>query len=171
MHAKMPHGVEAIKKHLQEVDNVPLLVSLYTDATPSTVHQMVQVFQQYGEVILSVGSAYRQHNQHIFDASDVSVAVGMLPGTEIPLEVTELLAMFPTYSEVALTKADILLHFRLVGAGSVPLLQLPAAGHGSALGEPSAPLTLGPLGAEHEAAPSSPSNPMLAGGGEVNGEF
>ena len=32
--ARLPHGVESIRKHLQTVDNVPLLVSLYTDATP-----------------------------------------------------------------------------------------------------------------------------------------
>jgi len=32
--AKLPHGIEAIRTHLETVDNVPLLVSLYTDATP-----------------------------------------------------------------------------------------------------------------------------------------
>ena len=39
----MPHGVAAIKHHLFAVDNVPLLVSLYTDATPDTVKEMVEV--------------------------------------------------------------------------------------------------------------------------------
>ena len=32
------------------MDNVPLLVSLYTDATPDTIRQMVGVFRGYGEV-------------------------------------------------------------------------------------------------------------------------
>ena len=32
--AKLPHGIKAIRNHLETVDNVPLLVSLYTDATP-----------------------------------------------------------------------------------------------------------------------------------------
>ena len=33
-----------------QVDNVPLLVSLYTDSTPATVNEMIGVFQEYGEV-------------------------------------------------------------------------------------------------------------------------
>jgi len=41
VNAKLPHGVEDVKKHLQEVDNVPLLVSLYTDATKETTREMV----------------------------------------------------------------------------------------------------------------------------------
>jgi hypothetical protein len=53
--AHMPHGIEAIKSHLQEVDNVPLLVSLFTDATPVSVKQMVQVFRDNGEVVLTIG--------------------------------------------------------------------------------------------------------------------
>lgn len=57
--ARLPHGVEAIRTHLREVDNVPLLVSLFTDATPSTVEEMVGIFQEYGEVVMSIGSSYR----------------------------------------------------------------------------------------------------------------
>ena len=41
--AKLPHGITAIKQHLKEVDNVPLLVSLFTDATPTTITEMVRV--------------------------------------------------------------------------------------------------------------------------------
>ena len=42
-----------------EVDNVPLLVSLFTDSTPSTVKSMIDIFRENGEVVLSIGSAYR----------------------------------------------------------------------------------------------------------------
>jgi hypothetical protein len=31
VNAKLPHGVEDVRKHLEDVDNVPLLVSLYTE--------------------------------------------------------------------------------------------------------------------------------------------
>jgi hypothetical protein len=41
VNAKLPHGVQDVKKHLEEVDNVPLLVSLYTDATKGTTKEMV----------------------------------------------------------------------------------------------------------------------------------
>ena len=43
VNARLPHGVEDVKKHLEEVDNVPLLVSLYTDATKDNTSEMVRV--------------------------------------------------------------------------------------------------------------------------------
>jgi hypothetical protein len=45
INAKLPHGVEDVRKHLKEVDNVPLLVSLYTDVTKETTRDMVRVFR------------------------------------------------------------------------------------------------------------------------------
>lgn len=42
VNAKLPHGIESVKRHLQEVDNVPLLVSLFTDVTKITTMQMVR---------------------------------------------------------------------------------------------------------------------------------
>jgi hypothetical protein len=45
INAKLPHGVEDVRKHLEEVDNVPLLVSLYTDVTKETTRDMVRVFR------------------------------------------------------------------------------------------------------------------------------
>jgi hypothetical protein len=128
VHARMPHGVESIKKHLQEVDNVPILVSLYTDATPKTIQQMVEVFHNYGEIVLTIGSSYRAHNQYIFNSSDVAVAIAMLPGdsSQIPISVDNILDKFPSFSNSTLSRADVLLHFRLVSLGTVPLLQTPA---------------------------------------------
>ena len=41
VNAKLPHGIESVKRHLREVDNVPLLVSLFTDVTKETTMQMV----------------------------------------------------------------------------------------------------------------------------------
>lgn len=128
VHAKLPHGVAAIRKHLREIDNVPLLVSLYTDATPETVNDMVGVFQEYGEVVMTIGSAYRELNQQIFATSDVSVAVAMLPGDtkDVPISVEEVVARFPVASSNTLTQHDLLLHFHLVSLGSIPLLQTQA---------------------------------------------
>lgn len=42
VNAKLPHGIESVKRHLKEVDNVPLLVSLFTDVTKETTMQMVR---------------------------------------------------------------------------------------------------------------------------------
>jgi hypothetical protein len=43
VNAKLPHGVEDVKHHLEEVDNVPLLVSLFTDVTKATTAEMVSL--------------------------------------------------------------------------------------------------------------------------------
>jgi hypothetical protein len=97
-----------------------------------------------------IGSAYREHNQNIFAASDCAIAISMLPGklpskmirisiysvtflyvisgdnnSDIPADAEEVIHRFPTHSSDSLTKADILLHFRLVGLSCLDLLQHP----------------------------------------------
>lgn len=47
VNAKLPHGIEDVRIHLKEVDNVPLLVSLFTDVTKETTMQMVRYMYQY----------------------------------------------------------------------------------------------------------------------------
>ncbi len=51
VNAKLPHGIESVRQHLKDVDNVPLLVSLFTDATKETTTEMVRndsvLFQKY----------------------------------------------------------------------------------------------------------------------------
>ena len=42
INARLPHGVEDVVRHLEEVDNVPLLVRLYTDATKACTAKMVR---------------------------------------------------------------------------------------------------------------------------------
>lgn len=42
VNARLPHGIIDVKRHLSEVDNVPLLVSLFTDATEETTTDMVR---------------------------------------------------------------------------------------------------------------------------------
>lgn len=41
VNARLPHGITDVRKHLEEVDNVPLLVSLFTDVTKETTCDMV----------------------------------------------------------------------------------------------------------------------------------
>nr|CCA15816.1 conserved hypothetical protein [Albugo laibachii Nc14] len=73
--ARLPHGVKAIKKHLKEVDNVPLLVSLYTDSTSETIDEMISVFQENNEVVLGIGSSLRESNASLFSRSDIAIAI------------------------------------------------------------------------------------------------
>lgn len=39
--AKLPRGIEEIRPHIENVDNVPLLVSLFTESTPAATKEMV----------------------------------------------------------------------------------------------------------------------------------
>ncbi|XP_068632229.1 endoplasmic reticulum magnesium-transporting P-type ATPase isoform X2 [Battus philenor] len=73
--AKLPRGIENIRPHIEQVDNVPLLVSLFTDCTPSSVRQMIQIMQDYGEVVCVMGSAANCLNMEIFMQADASIAV------------------------------------------------------------------------------------------------
>lgn len=73
--ARLPHGVEAIKRHLAEVDNVPLLVSLYTDSTPETISEMISIFQENHEVVMGVGSSLKESNAPLFSKADIAVAM------------------------------------------------------------------------------------------------
>lgn len=68
--AKLPKGIENIRPHLEEVDNVPLLVSLFTDCVPEATKEMIKIMQQYGEVVCVLGSSANFHNMPIFLQSD-----------------------------------------------------------------------------------------------------
>ncbi|CAH2106676.1 unnamed protein product [Euphydryas editha] len=73
--AKLPRGIENIRPHIEQVDNVPLLVSLFTDCTASSVQRMIQIMQDYNEVVCVMGSAANCQNMEIFMQADASIAV------------------------------------------------------------------------------------------------
>ncbi|XP_078346969.1 transmembrane protein 94-like isoform X3 [Oculina patagonica] len=73
--AKLPRGIQNIRPHLESVDNVPLLVPLFTDCNPSAVQEMISIMQDYGEVVCCVGSSFNSANPAIFIQADMSIAV------------------------------------------------------------------------------------------------
>lgn len=73
--AQLPAGIDAIRPHLDKMDNVPLLVSLFTDCTPASTRQMVEIMQEHGEVVAMLGSSANFHNIRSFLAADASLAV------------------------------------------------------------------------------------------------
>lgn len=73
--AKLPKGIENIRPHLENVDNVPLLVSLFTDCTPETTREMISIMQEYGEVVCVLGSSANMYNIPIFLQADVSIGI------------------------------------------------------------------------------------------------
>ncbi|XP_065338638.1 transmembrane protein 94 isoform X2 [Cloeon dipterum] len=73
--AKLPRGIENIRPHLQHIDNVPLLVSLFTDCTPTAAREMLSIMQEHGEVVCAMGSSANADNMNIFMQADASMAV------------------------------------------------------------------------------------------------
>jgi magnesium-transporting ATPase (P-type) len=79
--ARLPYGTKQIRKHLEEVDDVPLLVSLFTDSSPADVREMIGIFQEYDEVVCCVGSSLQSSNTDAFCKADLSISVNEMPGT------------------------------------------------------------------------------------------
>uniref|UniRef100_A0A7S2S564 Cation-transporting P-type ATPase C-terminal domain-containing protein n=1 Tax=Mucochytrium quahogii TaxID=96639 RepID=A0A7S2S564_9STRA len=73
--AKLPHGIEEIRKHIEEVDDVPLRVSTFTDSTPQTTMEMIQILQEYGEIVAAVGTGLNHPNASIFKQANLGVAL------------------------------------------------------------------------------------------------
>ncbi|CAJ0565410.1 unnamed protein product, partial [Mesorhabditis spiculigera] len=73
--AQLPQGVSAVRPHLEEIDNVPLQVGLFTDSTPGATKEMIAIMQEYGEFVLAVGSSLNVANGSIFGQANVSICV------------------------------------------------------------------------------------------------
>lgn len=73
--AKLPRGIENIRPHLENVDNVPLLVSLFTDCSADATREMLGIMQSYGEIVVCLGSSASNANADIFLQADCSIAV------------------------------------------------------------------------------------------------
>ncbi|KAL3997907.1 putative integral membrane protein [Acanthocheilonema viteae] len=73
--AKLPSGIKNIRPHLENVDNVPLLVNLFTDCDHFSCQSMIEVMQDYGEVVLVVGSSLNYFNTNIFSQGNCSITV------------------------------------------------------------------------------------------------
>jgi len=108
--AQLPCGIENIRPHLDKMDNVPLLVSLFTDCTPSSTLEMVRIMQENGEVVATFGSSANYHNMKIFLASDASLAVEPL----YP-QVCQHVCVY-SYPKTGLSPTDLASHLTSIGS-------------------------------------------------------
>lgn len=77
---KLPVGISSIQQHIEEVDNVPLLVRLFCDASPELKAQLIQILQNNGEMVLSFGQA--TNPQHYLSQVQSDFSMGVLPSLE-----------------------------------------------------------------------------------------
>lgn len=73
--ARLPVGIEALKKHIRNVDDVPLSVSLFCDATPKSTRQMMGILQENKDIVCCIGSSASTNNIPLFSQADISIAV------------------------------------------------------------------------------------------------
>ncbi len=73
--AKLPIGIESIRPHIENVDNVPLQVPLFTDCNTDTITEMIKILQENSEVVLCLGNAWNRENLSIFSQSDISLSL------------------------------------------------------------------------------------------------
>lgn len=73
--AKLPRGIENIQPHLEHVDNVPLLVSLFTDCSAEATREMLGIMQRHGEIVVCLGSSASNANAEIFLQADCGIGV------------------------------------------------------------------------------------------------
>ncbi|XP_040885339.1 transmembrane protein 94-like [Toxotes jaculatrix] len=76
--AKLPRGIHQVRPHLKNIDNVPLLVPLFTDCTPDTMCEMMKIMQENREVTCCLGSSANFCNSRLFLQSDISIALDPL---------------------------------------------------------------------------------------------
>jgi hypothetical protein len=113
--AQLPHGIAEIRRHLEEVDDVPLRVSTFTDSTPGAMRDMIGILQENGELVCAVGTGLRFSNAASFKCADLAVSLQskvVLYSQGSPLE---------PHSEAA--------------AGGAPPAPAPVAGAGAGAGD------------------------------------
>lgn len=77
--SKLPRGIGSIREHIKTVDNVPLLVPIFSDSTPETRREMIKILQENGEVVLCIGSALNMDSTPSYAQADVAAAMQPLP--------------------------------------------------------------------------------------------
>ncbi|PAV68175.1 hypothetical protein WR25_19341 isoform K [Diploscapter pachys] len=76
--AQLPTGIDEVRPHLEAVDNVPLLVGLFTDCNTTSTLEMITIMQDYKEVVACIGSSLNSFNTQIHRKANLSISVDPL---------------------------------------------------------------------------------------------
>ncbi|KAJ2001555.1 hypothetical protein H4R26_004074 [Coemansia thaxteri] len=77
--AQLPRGIESIRSHLKEVDDIPLQISLFAECTPESAREMIAIFQENGDIACCIGSALKDSNTLTFAVADLAVGIEPIP--------------------------------------------------------------------------------------------
>ena len=95
--AQLPKGIASIRPHLQKVDNVPLLVPLFTDCQPHAIQEMINIMQENGEVVAAIGNAWNPAN--LLSFAQANVSLGLIPGGDNLNCLADLYSTHSSYGE------------------------------------------------------------------------
>lgn len=80
--SKLPQGISSVRNHLENIDDVPLLISLFSDCVSSTSEEMIRILQEKGGVVCVIGNSLHADQFKIFCQSDVSIALDPYPAMD-----------------------------------------------------------------------------------------
>ena len=75
----LPSGVDGIKRHLKEIDKIPLQVQMFCDVDARTTEQMFQIYQEEGDIVACIGNILNTENMSIFQQSNVAIGMRLAP--------------------------------------------------------------------------------------------
>ncbi|AFZ79377.1 hypothetical protein BEWA_022250 [Theileria equi strain WA] len=73
----LPNGIENIRQHIEEVDDIPLQVSLFYNCTPSNTAEMLNILRDSGETIMCIGGGLTPSNFNLFKEANCSICVAL----------------------------------------------------------------------------------------------
>ncbi|CRG99056.1 conserved Plasmodium membrane protein, unknown function [Plasmodium relictum] len=78
----IPSGINNIKRHIEEVDDIPLRVSLYSGCNKFNTAEMIKILLKNNEIITCVGNSLNCSNFDIYNLCDYSISI-LLPFNNI----------------------------------------------------------------------------------------
>lgn len=75
------------------MDNVPLLVSLFTDCTADTTEQMLSIMQEYDQVVCVLGSSANVKNFSLFAQADARYNISSDFSPQMILDLLKIVAI------------------------------------------------------------------------------
>ena len=75
--SRMPRGVDNVRPHLENVDDIPLHVSLFAECSSSAMLEMIKIYREYGETVAVFGSALNHASYSCF--CEAHLAISMHP--------------------------------------------------------------------------------------------
>lgn len=114
--ARLPKGIDQVRPHIKHVDNVPLLVPLFTDCTTDTIREMIAILQENREIVLCLGNAWNRENLTIFAQADMSLSV-----VPEPIDVSSCVSMTETCTLSTSISSQNTSSLGMVGGWPTPL--------------------------------------------------